>query len=356
MTMAIENLPDLDDRVARQDAFWDCAVIDRPVVSITVPKARPERPYPSKDHATIRERWMDVDYHVESALAYVMNTEYLGDAVPHAMPNLGPEVFSAFFGCELEFGDYTSWSIPSLDSWDNLQSVQFSRDNIYWRKIVAMTDALLKAGRGLFYTGITDLQPGSVIASLRDPHRLNLDMIDFPEEVNKLQAYVTEVYKEVYDFFCDKLTAAGQLCCTWAGIVSTKRWYVPSVDFSCMISPKMFEETFLPGVVAECQHYEASVYHLDGPGAIKHLDALLDIEELNAIQWVWGAGQGRATDWMDIYIRCQKAGKGLQIGPVEPDELDTLMDTLRPEGVWLGMVGIEDQEEAKAVLRRASQW
>jgi len=356
MTMAIENLSDLDDRVARQDAFWDCAVIDRPVVSITVPKAQPELPYPSKHHATIRERWMDVDYQAERALAYVMNTDYLGDAIPHAMPNLGPEVFSAFFGCELEFGEYTSWSIPSLDSWDNLQSVQFSRDNIYWRKIVAMTDALLEVGRGIFYTGITDLQPGSVIASLRDPHQLNLDMIDFPEEVKKLQTYVTEVYKEVYDFFCDKLTAAGQLCSTWAGIVSTKRWYVPSVDFSCMISPKMFEETFLPGVVAECRHYEASVYHLDGPGAIQHLDALLDIEELNAIQWVWGAGQGRATDWMDIYIRCQKAGKGLQIGPLEPDELDTVMDTLRPEGVWRGMVGIGDREEAQAVLRRASQW
>ena len=356
MTMAIENLSDLDDRVARQDAFWDCAVIDRPVVSITVPKAQPERPYPSKHHATIRERWLDVGYQVERALAYVMNTDYLGDAIPHAIPNLGPEVLSTFFGCELEFGEYTSWSVPSLDSWDDLQGVQFSRDNIYWRKIVAMTDALLDAGRGVFYTGITDLQPGSVIASLRDPQRLNLDMIDFPEEVKKLQAHVTEVYRGVYDFFCDKLAAAGQLCCTWAGIVSTKRWYVPSVDFSCMISAKMFEETFLPGVVAECQHYEASVYHLDGPGAIQHLDALLDIEELNAIQWVWGAGQGRATDWMDVYIRCQEAGKGLQIGPVEPDELDTLMEMLRPEGVWLGMVGIRDPEEAQAVLRRASRW
>jgi hypothetical protein len=356
MTMAIENLPDLEQRIARQDAFWDCAVIDRPVVSITAPKAVPERPYPSREHANIRDRWMDVEYQAERAVAYVMNTEYLGDAIPHAMPSLGPEVFSAFFGCELEFGEHTSWSVPCLESWDDADNVRFSRDNAYWQTTVAMTDAFLEAGRGIFYTGITDLQPGSVIASLRDPHRLNLDMIDFPDEVRKLQAYVTDVYIQVYDFFYDKLSAAGQLCCTWAGIVSTERWYVPSVDFSCMISPKMFEETFLPGVVAECRHYNASVYHLDGPGAIQHLDALLDIKELSAIQWVWGAGQGRAIDWMDIYIRCQKAGKGLQIGPVEPDELETLMDTLRPEGVWLGMAGIEDREEAQAVLRRASRW
>jgi hypothetical protein len=256
----------------------------------------------------------------------------------------------------LEFGEYTSWSIPSLASWDDASEVRFSRENVYWRTIVEMTDALLEAGRGLFYTGITDLQPGSVLASLRDPQQLNLDMIDAPEQAKRLQDYVTEAYKGVYDFYYDKLTAAGQLCCTWAGIVSTKRWYVPSVDFSCMISPRMFEDIFLPGVVAECRHYEASVYHLDGPGALKHLDALLAVEELSAIQWVWGAGQGRATDWMDVYRRCQKARKGLQIGPVEPDELQVLMDSLSPEGMWLGMAGIDDREEADAVLKQVARW
>ena len=354
--MPIDNIPDLELRVARQDAFWDCEIIDRPVVSIVFPNSPPVHPYPVSSHATIRDQWMDVDYFAERALAYVRNAEYLGDALPHAMPSLGPEVLSAFFGCPLEFGEYTSWSVPILEDWSQADEVVLSRDNDYWRTTVAMTDRLLEVGEGLFYTGITDLQPGSVIASLRDPQQLNLDLVDVPEAVKKLQGRVVEAYKDVYDFFYDKLTAAGQLCCTWAGIVSTRRWYVPSVDFSCMISPLMFEEVFLPGVIAECRHYEASVYHLDGPGAIKHLDALLAIAELNAIQWVWGAGQGRATDWIDIYRRCQAAGKGLQIGPVEPDELDLLMEVLRPEGIWLGMVGVQDREEAEAILRRVKRW
>jgi len=354
--MHLDAIPDLEERVARQDAFWDCEVIDRPVVSIVVPKSPPARPWPSSNHETIRDRWLDVDYYAERAAAYVANMEFLGDAIPHAPPNLGPEVLSAFFGCPLEFGEYTSWSVPILKDWADADAISLSRDNEYWRTIVAMTDRLLEVGAGLFYTGITDLQPGSVIASLRDPQQLNLDLLDVPEAVRKLQARVVEAYKSVYDFFCDRLLAAGQLCTTWAGIVSTRRWYVPSVDFSCMISPRMFQHFFLPGVIEECRHYEASVYHLDGPGAIKHLDALLEIEELNAIQWVWGAGQGRATDWMDIYRRCQAAGKGLQIGPVEPDELDLLMDELRPEGMWLGLVGVRDREHAEALLTRIGQW
>ncbi len=48
---------------------------------------------------------MDAEYVAQCALAGVMNTAYLGDALPCAMPNLGPEVFSAFFGCELEYGE-----------------------------------------------------------------------------------------------------------------------------------------------------------------------------------------------------------------------------------------------------------
>ncbi len=28
-----------------------------------------------------------------------------------------------------------------------------------------------------------------------------------------------------------------------------------------------------------------SPFHLDGPGALKHLDALLELDELDAVQW-----------------------------------------------------------------------
>jgi hypothetical protein len=122
-----------------------------------------------------------------------------------------------------------------------------------------------------------------------------------------------------------------------------------------MISREMFDDVFLPSIVEECRHYEASLYHLDGPDALKHLDSLLAIEELSAIQWVYGAGQGRASDWLPVYKKCQATGKGLQIN-LELDEIDTFMEELRPEGVWLGIIGVTDPEQGEAVIRRVSQW
>jgi hypothetical protein len=357
MLMPIERIPDWERRLARQDAFWFGEIIDRPPVSMALSKPAPERPWPAeKDYPSPRERWLDTERMVEMALARADNLEYLGDALPHAYPNLGPEVFSAFFGCDLLFGEDTSWTVPCLHDWADVNQLRFDENNPYWKKLLEMTDALLAAGRGQFYTGMTDFHPGAdAIAAFRDPLQLNIDMLEAREQVEALLPRVTAEYLRIYDFFYEKLTAAGQAICTWAGIVSTKKWLVPSNDFSCMISPALFDEVFLGSIAEECRHYEASLYHLDGPNALQHLDSLLSIPELRAIQWVYGAGNGRASDWLPVYRHIQAAGKGLQLG-LDVSELDTFFDALHPEGVWLSVSGVRDREQAEEVLRRVAQW
>lgn len=355
--MPISFLADWDRRLARQDAFWQRAVIDRPVVNITLGKETPECPWPAaKQWKTPRDRWMDTEYIVESAVAGVRNTHFLGDALPGVSPNLGPEVFSAFFGLEMEYGERTSWSLPNLDDWRDAGHLHFSEENFYWKKIMEITDALLEAGRNTFYTGITDLHPGGdAIAAFRDPLQLNIDMIEHPAEVEALVDRITKVFGRVMDTYFRKLKAAGQAITCWAQIVSSRNWYVPSNDFSCMISKAMFDDIFLPGIEAECRMLDASIYHLDGPDALRHLDSLLEITELDAIQWVYGAGSGRASDWLDVYERCQQAGKGIQIH-MQADELDTFIERLQPEGVWINMSGVESPEHAEQILRKVSSW
>ncbi len=231
----------------------------------------------------------------------------------------------------------------------------FPLKNFYWKKIEEITDALLAVGQGKFYTGITDLHPGGdAIVAFRDPLRMNIDMIEAVDEIKSLLGYINRVYFQVYDHYYDKLTAAGQAITCWPGIVSSNKWYVPSNDFSCMVSKEMFDDVFLPGIAEECRHMEASIYHLDGPDALRHLDSLLAIKELNAIQWVYGEGHGRATDWLPVYQKCQAAGKGIQLF-AGADELDTIMENLRPEGVWLAL-GAENREHAEALIKKVAAW
>lgn len=355
--MPIEGIDDLEMRLARVAAFWRGKVLDRPPVHITIPKKDSAYPFPKKKNwPSLRDRWFDAEYVADSSLAWVMHSEYLGDAIPSVFPNLGPEVFSAFFGAELEFGEMTSWSVPMLDDWSRAEELALSRDNLYWRKLEEITDALLHRGRNRFFVGLTDIHPGGdAIAAFRDPLQLNMDLLLHRDQVKRLLRKVTNAYFEVFDYYCDKLQGAGQAIANWAGIVSDCRWYVPSNDFSCMISKDLFDEIFLPGIAEECRHHEASLYHLDGPDALRHLDSLLGVLEINAIQWVFGAGHGTVRDWLWVYQKCQEAGKGLMLN-LASDDLDWLLANLRPQGLWIQLHGIRSREEAQTALARMERW
>jgi hypothetical protein len=57
------------------------------------------------------------------------------------------------------------------------------------------------------------------------------------------------------------------------------------------------------------------LYHLDGPDAIKHVDAIMEIEEIDALQWTSGdyGPDGTFEQWYEIYDKAVKAGKALWI-------------------------------------------
>ena len=356
--MPIARISDWEKRIQRHDAFWNREIIDRPLVCVSCYAPNPDYPAPpEKSFASCRERWFDTEYLAEKTVSAVMNTSYFGDALPIFNPNLGPEVLSAFFGMEMEFSETTSWGIPNLKSWEDLDSIKFNEDNYYYQKMHEITDTLLEAGKNMFYVGLTDFHPGGdAVAAFRDPVELNYDMIDHIDKVKKLVLDINPVYFRIFDSFYQKLSVANKQATTcWAGIVSSQKWYVPSNDFSCMVSKEMFDEVFLPGIEEECQFYGNSIYHLDGPDALRNLDSLLEIKELNAIQWIFGAGNGRPGDWLDVYKKCQAANKGIQIY-LNIDELDVIMENLDPHGVWLGVYGASNQEEAEAVVRKVAKW
>ncbi len=104
-TFALETKPDFAKTLARFEAWWHCEVIDRAVVQLQV---KPTRPYtgPTKQHASLKERWMDVEYHAQRALAEAHRHEYLADSFAMWMPNLGPKGLMLSVGGE--FADAAS--------------------------------------------------------------------------------------------------------------------------------------------------------------------------------------------------------------------------------------------------------
>ena len=44
-----------------------------------------------------------------------------------------------------------------------------------------------------------------------------------------------------------------------------------------------------------------------------HLDSLLTIKELNAVQWVPGDGKPSQSCWPEVYEKIHKSGKNIQV-------------------------------------------
>jgi hypothetical protein len=351
--------PDFEEVAARYDAWWNGAVLDRPLVSIAFAKLPAEQVAPpAKTHATLRDRWLDAAHRAAVAAASARNHVFYADALPVFHPNLGPEVFSAYYGCKLEFGETTSWSVPCLSDWSDasVERLTLNLDGFWFRETLKAMDALIEAGRGRFLVGYTDLHPGiDAIAAFRNPQELCLDMLEVPDRIKALADRVTEDFLRVYEIFHGRLQAAGMPSTTWLPAICRGRYHVPSCDFSCMVSDALFDEIILPVIVRECARMDRSIYHLDGPQALRFLDRLMDVPTIQAIQWVPGAGRDEWHAQIPVYRRIQQRGTSF-IAYVPAQDIEEFTRLFRPEGVWLSVGGVTDQAEADAALAVVKRW
>jgi len=348
--------PDLPKVLERFEAWWRCEIIDRPPVSISVRSDR-KAAGPRKQHSSLRERWMDVEYAIQRVEAGMESSVFFAETFPRYEPSLGPEICATVFGCELEFGESTSWSIPRAKSCREILRIKPNLDNVYWNNIRAKIDLSLQRGAGKWITAMPDLHTnGDLLASLRDPQELCLDLADDIESVRAACDHVTRAYSLMYEDLWSRISAAGQPCTTWTPYLHAGKAYVSNCDFICMISPGMFRQTILPAIVWEMKYLERNIFHLDGPGALRHLDTLLEQKELDGLQWVYGAGRGPARKWIDVYRKVQAAGKCIQLLADDVHDAKAVAEHLKPEGVWFCPGGSYSMDEAKEFVDWAQRW
>jgi len=355
--MELEGKPDFEKALERFEAWWHGDIVDRPPVTVNVHPDRPPR-LPESRHACLRDRWMDVEHNVACAEANVAAGVFLAETFPRYTPELGPELCATVFGGDLEFTPHSSFSIPIARSCRDILRMKPDLDTTYWNTIRAMTDLGLARGRGKWITTMPDLHTnGDLVAALRNPQDMALDMADDLEGVHLACDYVNDVsYALMFEDLWNRIHAAGQPCSNWTPTLHGGPQYTTSCDFICMISPQMFQEAVLPSIVWEMRYLARNIFHLDGPGALRHLDALLAQPQLNAVQWIYGAGHGPAARWIDVYKRIQAAGKGVQLLCEDLADARAVAEHLKPEGVWFNPGGSYPRAEAEAFIDWAARW
>lgn len=189
--------------------------------------------------------------------------------------------------------------------------------------------------------------PTEVLSGLRDPQRFAMDFYDNPDALVPAIRAVQDAWFEAYDRASTIVHDCGGYFC-WMGVWSARPMSDLQSDVSCLISRAMFDTYFLPFIVEQARRIDRTIYHLDGPDAVRHLDSLLAVPEIDAIQWVQGAGAGRMTEWVDLLKRIQDGGK-LIWAMCDPDEVVPLTRALDPSGLLL-VVRAESQAQADMLV------
>jgi hypothetical protein len=354
--MELTSKPNFTKTLERFEAWWRCEVIDRPPVDMSVPSGLAVE-WPKKSHATLRDRWFDLDYRLAQQDAAVRSRKWIADSIPSFHGNLGPEILATLYGAELEFSEGTSWSKPIAHSSRDVLKMRPRFDGAYWKWEREFMRRSLECGKGKWITAVTDLHThADLLAALREPQELLVELMDDYEGVKAAIQHVTPLFDQVFDEQANAILAAGQPVQSWIPCPHMGRACVLQADFICMISPEMFQDIFLPALQYETERLDYSIYHLDGPNALQHLDALLASPKLSAIQWVYGAGNGPAARWVDIYKRIQAAGKGMQIVCEDIPDAIAVAQHLKPQGCFFSVSSKHNESEVNQFLARLEKW
>jgi len=336
--MELRTKPDFELAMNRVHAWFNRQVIDRPPIGFSghTSDFSVDRTVPDRDWPDLKARWFDAEYQVDKFFASIQGIPFYGETFPMFCPNLGPNVYAAFYGAELEFGEDTSWVEHCIHAWDDISRLKFSPGNVYYQKIEELTRIALQKCPGEFMVGYTDMHASlDCAADWRNPQMLCMDLIDAPEKVHELVALAQENFLPLYDHYNAVLAEHGQPSFNWMGIPAFGKMHVPSCDFGSLISSEDFDSFYLPSLIREVKHTTHNIFHLDGKGMIRHLDSILERPEIQAIQWVQGVGDDYPImQWLPVIKRIRAAEKSVVVN-LQVEELNEFMASVNPEGIFL---------------------
>ena len=303
----------------------------------------------------LSQKWFDPQWRAEYLDWYVAHSSLKADILPVANTQLGPGSLAAILGGVFEGGEDTIWIHPNPDFTDE---IVFNPEHPNWILHKELLKACKAKANGHYFVGMPDLMEGlDVLAALKGTDRVLLDTVMQPEILEQQMQQINDIYFKVFDELYDIIREGDEMAfCYFSSWAPGKMSKLQS-DISTMISQDDYRRFVQPFIREQCQKIDYTLYHLDGVGAMHHLPALLEIEELNAIQWTPGVGepQGGSPKWYDLYKKILACGKSVMACWVTLDELKPLLDHIGADGVHLEM-DFHNEKEVEQAMRIVEEY
>lgn len=298
---------------------------------------------------------VDFEKFVKIQIENTKKYKYLGisyPALPHLWGSRGtPMVMTAYLGSKVIFKDETIWFEKFINDWKKIR-IEFKEDNFWINISKKLLEKQVEKYNGEFLIWLPDFGDALTCFSLmRGVEELLIDIIEIPEIIlEKIDEFVNtwiKVHKFFHSIYSKKLFGDASWL-LWA----PGKTYACQCDFSTMISPKLFEKFVLYELEKLKDYLEYMVWHLDGPDEIKHLDILLSLPYIKAIQVVPGAGKPPCASslWLPIIEKILKKGKNIIIYANNKEEFETLIGNFYSEKVLILCSSIDIENKTQKDL------
>jgi hypothetical protein len=370
--------PDWDQARERLLAWWNHAVIDRCCIAIHAPKRTSQHPpFPDlqygpwpggmediadDDWEAIARWWTDPELNYQRMVTWFENNHFGGEALPVTYVNWGAMALAAMFGSPPQFNKHSVWYPPVIDDWDAWEWA-FNRDaDPTWQTILNIERRLIADADGRYLVGSPELGNGAdVLSLLRGMDRLAMDLYEYPEKVAEGVDVISGAWVDLMEQIHQMTEAVnrGGNVVAWMGLWAPGRTDQLACDFSSVISPQMFRQFFVPEIKKMGDWCDYGVYHLDGPACMKNmLESLLEIEQIDCIQFTPGIGVGTPPTYTEEYIpryrQILDSGRNLYL-LVQPEEVETILSELPPEGLYMRTY-VASEDDADALLKKVEKW
>jgi len=337
--------------------WWANELHDRAVLLVTAPKdgVEPGAPWPGGE-VTVETPWVNVDYMTWRMEEQIRTTYYGGESVPVFWHNWSVG-HALLFGCEPKFAPDTVWTDPLPVEADGYPPIRFHREGHWWQWMREATLQAAQASQGRYFVmPAWGNHAGDNLALIRGSQELMLDIAGDPAWVRQAAKQVSDIMIEMHEELWTMagpevtgLEGSANYCSLW----SPGRTMGFDCDISCCLSPRQFEELFLPPLIETMRTVDHRIYHLDGTVALQHLDLLLSVPEIQAIQWVPGAGHDAIMQWVPLIQRIQQAGKAVQVYCGSRD-VPALLEAVSARGLCI-CTGCGSETEARDLERQVAR-
>ena len=326
--------------------YWEREAMDRCCVALFVND-------PAFDfHANGVQRYFDAEAADAAHRERFEHQAFFGEAIPCLFPYFGTAGVAEYTGCSAQRTPRTVWFHPWMDDAEepDASRIAYSNPDAFLRQEEAIVRMVELAKDDYFVTVSDNCGIVDALAAIRGPENLLMDMYTDPVFVEESVRRLLPIYKQTQErlFNLVKANNEGSIL-SWMHLWAPRRLAQMQCDLCVMISKEMFDRFVMPEMEELCDFLEYPVYHLDGQEQIRHLDSLLSLKNLRAIQWQQVVGQPPATAFFPVLQKIQKAGKNLVLS-VDAKDVIPVLDNLNCRGLQLRIGGIETVEEANQMM------